>query len=306
VQIHKFSVISSDNVQLSAYRYIAEANTESSDESNTGVKSVLFSHANGFHGRSFDPVIAALVANYECVSFDLRGHGDSAVSPDWPVAWQGYGDDALAMAKKISRQTIAVGHSMGGAALVMAALVEPKLFDALILYEPIIFPSAIREIASKTKAPSPLVEGARRRRKTFATRAEAFANYASKPPMNAFDSRALHAFVDHGFRDVSNHIELKCAPEHEARNFEMGTIHETWDQLKNLQVPTWIVSGAQHSGQPSGFAASIAEQIANSHFVEWQDLGHFGPMQQPERLAELIREVDDLTSPNTLRRTPGA
>jgi pimeloyl-ACP methyl ester carboxylesterase len=291
VQILKFSVGSSDNVQLSAYRYIADSSAPAT--------TVFFSHANGFHGRCFDPVIATLVADYECASFDLRGHGDSAVSPDWSVAWQGYGDDALAIAKQISKPTIAVGHSMGGAALVMAALVEPQLFRALILYEPIIFPSAIREIASKNSAPSPLVEGARRRRKTFATRADAFANYASKPPMNAFDPRALHAFVDYGFRDASDHIELKCAPEHEARNFEMGAIHETWDQLKNLQVPTWVVSGSQQQGQPSGFAANIAEQIVNSHFVEWQDLGHFGPMQQPERLAELIREVDGLTSPNT-------
>jgi pimeloyl-ACP methyl ester carboxylesterase len=291
VQILKFSVGSSDNVQLSAYRYIADSSAPAT--------TVFFSHANGFHGRCFDPVIATLVADYECASFDLRGHGDSAVSPDWSVAWQGYGDDALAIAKQISKPTIAVGHSMGGAALVMAALVEPQLFRALILYEPIIFPSAIRENVSKNNAPSPLVEGARRRRKTFATRADAFANYASKPPMNAFDPRALHAFVDYGFRDASDHIELKCAPEHEARNFEMGAIHETWDQLKNLRVPTWVVSGSQQQGQPSGFAANIAEQIANSHFVEWQDLGHFGPMQQPERLAQLIREVDGLTSPNT-------
>ena len=291
MQILKFSVGSSDNVQLSAYRYIADSSAPAT--------TVLFSHANGFHGRCFDPVIATLVADYECASFDLRGHGDSAVSPDWSVAWQGYGDDALAIAKQISKPTIAVGHSMGGAALVMAALVEPQLFRALILYEPIIFPSAIRENVSMNNAPSPLVEGARRRRKTFATRADAFANYASKPPMNAFDPRALHAFVDYGFRDASDHIELKCAPEHEARNFEMGAIHETWDQLKNLRVPTWVVSGSQQQGQPSGFAANIAEQIANSHFVEWQDLGHFGPMQQPERLAELIREVDGLTSPNT-------
>ena len=298
MQIHQFSVSSSDNVQLCAYRYSAK--------SSAPAKIVLFSHANGFHGRSFDPVVATLTEDYECVSFDLRGHGDSHVSPDWPLAWQGYGDDALAIAKELSQPTIAVGHSMGGAALVMAALVEPKLFRALILYEPIIFPSAIREIASKNSSPSPLVEGARRRRKTFATRADAFANYASKPPMNEFDPRALHAFVDHGFRDVSDHIELKCEPEHEARNFEMGAVHETWDQLKDLRVPTWVVSGAKHVGQPSGFASTIAEQIANSHFVEWQDLGHFGPMQQPERLAELIREVDDLTSANTLRRTPRA
>ena len=291
MQILKFSVSSSDKVQLSAYEYVADSSLLKT--------SVLFSHANGFHGRCFDPVIETLVADHKCVSFDLRGHGDSVVSSDWPVAWQGYGDDALAMAKKISRPTIAVGHSMGGAALVMAALVEPKLFSALILYEPIIFPSAVREIASKNNGPSPLAEGARRRRKTFASRTEAFTNYASKPPMNTFDPRALHAFVDYGFRDRSDHIELKCAPEHEARNFEMGAIHETWDRLKDLQVPTWIVSGAQHSGQPSGFAANIAEQIANSHFVEWQDLGHFGPMQQPERLAELIRDVESLTSSNT-------
>ena len=291
MQIHKFSVSSANNVQLSAYNYLAD--------SHAPVPTILFSHANGFHGRCFDPLIESLVTDYECVSFDLRGHGDSAIGPDWSAAWQGYGDDALAIAKQISKPTIAVGHSMGGAALVMAALVEPKLFRALILYEPIIFPDSFRKIALNRPGASPLVEGARRRRKTFASRAEAFANYASKPPMNAFDPRALHAFVDHGFKDVSDFVELKCAPEHEARNFEMGTIHETWDQLKNLQVPTWVVSGAQQPGQPSGLAPNIAEQIPNSHFVEWQDLGHFGPMQQPERLADLVREVDGLASPNT-------
>ena len=118
MQILKFWVASTDNVQLSAYNYIAESRSPAS--------SVLFSHANGFHGRCFDPVIEALVDNVECISFDLRGHGDSFVSPEWPVVWQGYGDDALAIAKKISKPSIAVGHSMGGAALVMAALVEPK------------------------------------------------------------------------------------------------------------------------------------------------------------------------------------
>ena len=291
MKILKFLVSSSNKVQLSAYKYPAE--------SGTTAPTVLFCHPTGFHGRCFEPTIESLVDEHECVSFDFRGHGDSVVNPDWPIVWQGYGDDALAIAKQISKPTIAVGHSMGGAALVMAALEAPQLFRALILYEPIIFPSAIREIAKKNSGASPLAEGARRRRKTFASRAEAFANYASKPPMNAFDPRSLQAFVDHGFKDASDFVELKCAPEYEARNFEMGAIHETWDQLKNLQTPTWVVSGAQQTGQPSGFAARISEQVNNSHFVEWQDLGHFGPMQQPERLADLVREVDGLTSPNT-------
>lgn len=278
-------------MRLSAYKY-----PTSSDAAGPAV---LLCHPTGFHGRCFEPVVESLIADYDCVSFDFRGHGDSIVSPDLPVDWRGYGHDALAMVKQISKQPIAVGHSLGGAALVMAALVEPKLFRALILYEPIIFPRAIREIALSNPGPSPLAEGARRRRKTFASRAEAFANYASKPPMNAFDPRALHAFVDHGFNDDGDQVTLKCAPEYEARNFEMGPVQETWDQLKNLRVPTWVVSSTRQAGQPSGFAADIAEQIADSHFVEWSDVGHFGPMQQPGRLADLVREVDRLTSPNT-------
>lgn len=278
-------------MQLSAYKY-----PTSSDAARPAV---LFCHPTGFHGRCFEPVVESLSADYDCVLFDFRGHGDSIVSQDLPVDWRGYGDDALAMVKQISKPPIAVGHSLGGAALVMAALVEPKLFRALILYEPIIFPRAIREIALNNPGPSPLAEGARRRRKTFVSRAEAFANYASKPPMNAFDPRALHAFVDHGFNDDGDQVTLKCAPEYEARNFEMGPVQETWDQLKNLRVPTWVVSSTLQAGQPSGFSANIAEQIADSHFVEWSDVGHFGPMQQPGRLADLVREVDRLTSPNT-------
>ena len=184
---------------------------------------------------------------------------------------------------------------MGGAALVMAALQMPEIFCALIIYEPIIFPVEVQKSASTRNGPSPLVEGARRRRKTFASREEAFANYASKPPMNVFDPRALNAYVDHGFRDSNDSITLKCSPEHEARNFEMGADHDTSSQLKNLQVPTWVVSGAQQPAQPSGFAAQIANQIPNAKFIEWSDLGHFGLMQQPSRLAKLIREVDDLT-----------
>lgn len=291
MQISKVSIGSTDDVQLSVYKYDCEFDAMA--------PTILFSHANGFHGRCFDPVISALVADFNCFSFDYRGHGDSMVSPDWPVVWQGYGDDALAVAKQISTPTIGVGHSMGGAALVMAALDSPELFQALVIYEPIIFPNEIREIAQTIRGASPLVDGARRRRRTFASRAEAFSNYASKAPMNAFDPRALQAFVDHGFKDADGCVELKCAPEHEARNFEMGAVHQTWDRLSYLKVPTWVVSGAQQAGQPSGFAAQIAKQIKGSNFVEWQDLGHFGPMQQPERLAELIRQVDRLTTTNT-------
>ena len=199
-------------------------------------------------------------------------------------------------------QIIAVGHSMGATALVMAALIEPELFKALILYEPIIFPESMRNAQTASHQPIPLAEGARRRRTTFASRDEAFANYSSKPPMNVFDEKSLRAYVDFGFNDVriaetyENCVVLKCNPEHEARTYETGTSHETWEQLHLLRVPAWIVAGAVAPMQPSSWSELIAKKIPNSKFIQWPDAGHFGPMQQPARLADLVREVDGLTS----------
>ena len=285
-------VQSTDGVALSAFRYTPQSVATSIEPQHQ--TNLLFSHANGFHGRCFDPVIEDLVIDYNCTSFDYRGHGDSSFPEDLQVHWSQYGQDAISVAETLNTRIIAIGHSMGGAALVMAALQMPEIFRALIIYEPIIFPVEVQQSTLNRSGPSPLVEGARRRRKTFASREEAFANYASKPPMNVFDPRALNAYVDHGFRDLNDSITLKCSPEHEARNFEMGVDHDTSSQLKNLQVPTWVVSGAQQPAQPSGLAAQIANQIPNAKFIEWSDLGHFGPMQQPSRLAKLIREVDDL------------
>lgn len=294
-------IASTDSVELSVYKY--GRNTYSADKS----PAVLLSHATGFHGRCFDPIVETLQTDYACTTFDYRGYGDSILVEDWAVDWQGYCDDALAVARSLKNknQIIAVGHSMGAAALAMAALIEPELFRALILYEPIIFPNPIREARTTADQPSPLVEGARRRRTTFASRDEAFANYSSKPPMNVFEPASLRAYVDHGFRDSriaetnENCVVLKCRPEHEARTYETGASHQTWEQLHLLRVPTWVVAGAVAPMQPSSWSELIAKEIQNAKFVNWPDAGHFGPMQKPDRLADLVRQVDRLTSTDT-------
>ena len=288
---------SSDSIQLSVYSYPSKSSAN---------RQVLLSHATGFHGRCFDPVVNSLKNKFDCTSFDYRGFGDSKLDSDWQVEWQGYCDDALAVASSLRDhgRIIAVGHSMGGAALIMAALIAPELFKALIIYEPIIFPATFRQAAKDLHVPSPLVEGARRRRTTFASREEALANYSSKPPMNVFKNESLRAYVEYGFNDIENtktkqrSVVLKCLPEHEARTYETGAAHQTWDQLHLLQVPTWVVAGAVAPNQPSAWSELIANEIQNAKFIQWSDVGHFGPMQQPDRLASLIGEVDKLASDN--------
>jgi pimeloyl-ACP methyl ester carboxylesterase len=249
----------------------------------------------------FDPVAEHLHASHHCYSFDYRGHGDSSLPSDWKANWNGYGDDALAIARVIAAAKtdagpiIGAGHSMGGAALVMAALRAPELFRALVLYEPIIFPPQVRVGITNTGVPSPLADGARRRRSTFTSFDEAVINYSAKPPLNVMRPDALRAYVMHGFRSQDDGISIKCSPEHEARTYEMGAIHETWNDLPKLRVPVWLVSGEVIPHTPGAIAALIANEISGSTLVQWTDLGHFGPMQDPQRFAQLIAQVDEAT-----------
>ena len=255
---------------------------------------LLFSHATGFHGRVFDPIARELTASHHCVTFDYRGSGDSTLPFNWDVRWAAFGDDALAATRYAAKggAVIGFGHSMGGTALVMAALREPNLFRALILFEPIIFPTQQSEPNSEpNKNRNFLAEGARRRRTTFASVEDALANYGAKPPLNSLHPEALSAYVNFGFsRQQDGTVILKCSPEYEARTYDSGASHGTWDHLANLAVPTWVISG-ENDG-PASIAPLIAAEIPGSHFMKYGDLGHFGPMQDPQRFAELIRQVE--------------
>ena len=91
---------------------------------------------------------------------------------------------------------------------------------------------------------------------------------------------------------------MKCSPELEARTFESGNIHETWDQLGDLTVPTWLVSGLIGDIPPASLIPSIAATIAEKSsitptVIEWKDLGHFGPLEDPARFASLLIDVSE-------------
>jgi len=253
---------------------------------------ILFSHATGFHGRVFAPM-AAYLAEYSRTTFDYRGYGDTLAPANWPLSWDGFGDDALAVAHDVvarndGQPLIGVGHSMGGAGLVMAALREPQLFAALVIFEPIIFPPKVRTQASGS---SPLAAATRRRRRTFASHDDAVTNFAAKPPLSSLHPDALAAYVRHGFTQQDDGVHIKCEPEFEAQTYEMGARHDTWLQLGELHTPTWVMAGAHAEFSPAAIAPQIAARIPGCTFVRWADQGHFGPLDDPARFASFIREV---------------
>jgi pimeloyl-ACP methyl ester carboxylesterase len=249
----------------------------------------LLCHPTGFHGRVWAPVAERLIAAGRSVwSLDFRGHGDSGEEPDGTYHWERFADDALAVAHEVGIAgdpgLVAVGHSKGGAALLLGEEREPGTYARLWLFEPIVFPSRDTDRRS-----NPLADGARRRRRVWGSREEAYANYARKRPLSTLHPDALRAYVDHGLRDLADGtVELKCHPEHEAAVYSMGAMHTLWDRLGNITAPTTVACGAVTDTITPQYAAQIAARIPGATLLAMDGLGHFGPIEDPDTTAAAI------------------
>jgi pimeloyl-ACP methyl ester carboxylesterase len=246
---------------------------------------LLISHATGFHGRCYEPMAHALGDRFHSIAPDYRGHGDTPVPADWVVDWAGFGDDAVTVAESLDHPLVAFGHSMGGAALLMAAHRHPDWFTRLVLFEPIAFP---RRDDDRESPQSTIAAIARRRRATFPSLDEAYDNYASKPPMNSFTPEALRAYVDHGFAPDPEGVRLKCAPEFEAATFELGAQQNTWELLADIDVPVTVIGGVLDGTPPAAIAGAIADALPNGSLVYVDEFDHFAPMVDPAAVAKIV------------------
>jgi pimeloyl-ACP methyl ester carboxylesterase len=259
---------------------------------------LLLSHATGFHARAYRPVAAALADAFDGWGHDARGHGSTPAPPDWNADWRRFGDDATAVARWLvdrsgtEGQLVGFGHSMGGATLLMAAHRHPGMFRALVLFEPIVPPP---DVGDHDPEESPLVQGARRRRRGFASYQDAIDNFRSKPPMESFDAQALEEYVRGGFRpvdadDPEGPVELTCDPQVEAATFANSRGSGLWSLLSSMSTPTLVVGGRTDEGDPPAlFAEPIADALRNGRYL-LSHLDHFGPFVDPVAVAGMVRD----------------
>jgi pimeloyl-ACP methyl ester carboxylesterase len=254
---------------------------------------LLFCHPTGFHGMIWAPLAAHLADVAHSWALDFRGHGDSTAPASMDFAWERMVDDVLAVIDHLGMTDVkAVGHSMGGTALLMAELRRPGTLAGLWLYEPIVFPRF-----EGVSASNPMAAAARRRRPWFPNREAAYANFAAKPPLDSLDPHALRAYVDHGLRarhttDGDGAVELKCTPEVEALVFENGAAAGAFDRLGDVRIPVTVA--ASGDGGPAQVAPLIADALFQGRFERFPQLTHFGPMEDPAGIADAIRAALDL------------
>jgi pimeloyl-ACP methyl ester carboxylesterase len=243
---------------------------------------IVFCHATGFHGRYWDPICEQLSTRFRCITIDLRGHGDSSVPEGLDLVWDGMARDLLAVIDAFRLEDVhAVGHSMGGCAVLMAELARTGTIARAWLFDPTVKASSLSRI---------LAANARRRQEVFPSRDAAMQLYQATPPFTTTDPGALRAYVDHGFEDrPDGRVVLKCRGEAEAQVYEFCPTDLT-GRLSAINTEITI-AGSGDGAPPARLAQRIAQRLAHATYEPHIGLSHLGPMQDPGQIAHAIAEA---------------
>ena len=80
-----------------------------------------FSHANGYPPLAYRALLQSFQADHEVIASLHRPIWDTPPEPSEMKSWRPLGEDLLLLLEQLGRPNISVGHSMGAAAIAMAA-----------------------------------------------------------------------------------------------------------------------------------------------------------------------------------------
>lgn len=272
------TVIAADGVAIASYDFGGDG------------PDLLLAHATGFHAHTWLPVVDHLRARFRCVAFDERGHGDSGTAVEEGFDWHHMAEDVLAVVDALGlSRPCGVGHSSGGALLLLAEEARPGTFSSLYCFEPIVAPV---DDDPPPGEDNPMPARARRRREMFASRGDALSHLGGRSAFAAFDSAALRAYVDHGFDDMDDGtVRLKCRAEHEARVYEQGLSHRAYRSLGLVRCPVTLACG-EHTDTVGPVALErLAARLPEARIEVIGGVGHLGPMEDPEAVASSVERA---------------
>jgi pimeloyl-ACP methyl ester carboxylesterase len=249
---------------------------------------VLLHHANGFCKGVWALVADALRARWHVVAIDARGHGDSS-KPEGAdaYAWDHFAEDLAAVADSLAARHgrpigLGIGNSFGGTSMIGAAARRPELFERLLLVDPVIpLPPDPSLNAGHRPHMRRLVDGARRRRMHWPSRAAARAWCAERALFSGWLPEAIELYLLDGMRErADGSLELKCPGAIEAAVFAAERRLDLFSLARRVQIPTRFLWAA-HGQFSLALYETVAASMRAAH-VEPVNSGHLVPMEHPE------------------------
>ncbi|KAH9941520.1 Alpha/beta hydrolase fold-1 [Amylocystis lapponica] len=289
---------------------------------------LVFAHGTGHHKEHWEPTIQHLydhahaqggVQIRDVWAIDAPNHGDAAVLNEhtlrwgYPIfSWQEYARSVHIFLSGLGtgidvdfgrRKLVAVGHSMGAIAMMLAGTYAPTLkFSSILLVDPMLMPPPPRYESGRLS--KFLLEGAQKRRDIWPSRADALAGFQSRPAFKAWDPRVLKIYVEQGLRelpsaeypDKTEGVTLKCTKAQEYACYaEIMGRARAFNLLPHLceTVHVHFIYGAVDDYLPRDLKDYVVgtAQGKQASVRRVDGAGHLVPQMQPRGLADTIWAV---------------
>jgi pimeloyl-ACP methyl ester carboxylesterase len=244
---------------------------------------VVCLHANASTSAQWRGLMDLLAPRFRVLAPDLY---DCGKSPQWPSDRVIHLRDEVALIEpvltKAGSPLALVGHSYGAAVALIAALANPGRVRAMALYEPTLFSLLDAEKPAPNEA-----EGIRS--------AVADASIALDA---ANQDAAAERFIDYwmGTGTWKQTPEQRKPPiAASVRNvrrwaYALFTEPTALKAFGSLDVPVLYMVGKRSTASAHGVARLLASALPRVELVEFEDLGHMGPVTHPDPVNEVIRQ----------------
>jgi len=241
----------------------------------TGAGPALYMvHGIGSRKSTWAPIVAGLKEHFTCVSYDLRGHGDSPV-PATPYTLDQLVDDLEALRAHLGHEQIhVIGHSLGGMIGPAYAKAHPDKTLSVGLLSTAAGRSA--DDRGKLKAVGDAMEskGVVPVLSTFVERWYTDEFVAQQPDKVTQRLKQVEDTPDDVFLSV----------------FWIYATTEMAPWLKDITCPCLVLTGEFDGGCNPRLNQFMHEQLPNSELVILSDLKHSLLMEGPERVLAPLKE----------------
>ena len=239
---------------------------------------LIMLHGIARHAHTFDHLVADLGRDYHVIAVDMRGHGDSAWSPEGAYLVEDHVKDLEGLVGQLHlRRLTLLGNSTGGRVVQVFAGLHPDLVERVIVED--VGPERPQEIASG-----------------FAQRVQAEANgWASEDELvaqlvkqNARTAEPLlRTYAHYGLkRRADGRLVWKRDPD-----LVKGFVAtELWQNVSRITAPTIYVLGGASTIVPAGTQERLKHTLPHCEIVTMPGLGHYPDSEDPAGFLAIVHQ----------------
>ena len=235
-------------------------------------------HGIGRIAHSFDHIAPRFNKDYHVIAIDMRGHGDSAWSPEGAYLVEDYAKDLAAFVEQLNlRNVVLLGNSTGGRVVQVYAGMHPERVAKLVVED--VGPERTNEIASG------FARRVQQEENGWASEDELVASLMRGGGKVSEDLQRNYAHFG-SKRRADGRIVWKRDP-----NLVKGFIPtELWAEVFKIKCPTIYILGGASSIVPPPTQQKLRENLPAVQIVTMPKLGHYPHQEAPEDYIRIVQK----------------